>query len=480
METVNTGTCDLAVVGGGFTGASLALHLAREKADLSIAFFEPRGRLGYGLAYDTADPLHRINVPAEKMTVFGDAPDDFLQWCLHEAGVDEFDPDARGADGHLYPARGDFGRYVEERLAAYPPRVETVPSAARVVERVSGGFRVEAANGQSLTARRLVLCNSHGSPQFPWATDNDVVGHPRRLDDPWKPEALGRIGTRDEVLIFGTGLTMADTVVGLLDRGHVGPIRAVSRRGLLPRPHGCSYEPVPVDPCPGGETPGPAKFLRIIRSMLRDAESRGMEWQPVIEGVRAALPTIWPQWSMRERRSVLRHLRPYWDTHRYRLSPQVLQVLADARSSGQLTVTAGSIVGVRLDASEDRFRVGVRPRGSEEARTVSADSLVNCIGPVSDIRRSRDPLFSGLLQKGMIAADSLGLGVQVDQQCRVLDSDHEVVPGLYAAGPLTRSVFGEVMGVPEIAAQTAALSRVIKRDPLPEAQTSPDEERAML
>ena len=35
------------------------------------------------------------------------------------------------------------------------------------------------------------------------------------------------------VLLIGTGPTAVDAVITLLDRGHVGPIYAVSRRGAV-------------------------------------------------------------------------------------------------------------------------------------------------------------------------------------------------------------------------------------------------------
>ena len=69
----------VAIIGGGVSGAATAFHLAR--ADQSpapkIIVFEPRDGLGRGLAYDTAEPAHRINVPAARMSLLTDEPGSF-------------------------------------------------------------------------------------------------------------------------------------------------------------------------------------------------------------------------------------------------------------------------------------------------------------------------------------------------------------------------------------------------------------------
>jgi uncharacterized NAD(P)/FAD-binding protein YdhS len=97
---------------------------------------------------------------------------------------------------------------------------------------------------QSHPLRRVVLCNSHARPPFPWTLDAVTRDLPGRIDHPCAEGVLDAVPGTGDVLIVGTGLTMADTVLQLLDQGHSGHIVAVSRRGLLPQGN-CAYGEVP-------------------------------------------------------------------------------------------------------------------------------------------------------------------------------------------------------------------------------------------
>jgi uncharacterized NAD(P)/FAD-binding protein YdhS len=63
-----------------------------------------------------------------------------------------------------------------------------------------------------------------------------------------------------------------------------------------------------------------------------------------------------------------------------------------------------------------------------------------------------NPLLQALEAQGLVQADPYGLGLAVDEDCRVIGSVEQIQP-IFAIGPLTRGTFGELIGFPQITTQ---------------------------
>ena len=146
----------IAIVGGGFSGAVLAWHLHRTAPHkYNIVIVEPRDEIGRGLAYDSVDPAHRINVPALKMNLDYDEEGHFEQWLI-ASGYPARDPAAQ-LPGALFPTRAAFGDYVNAHVGQLGSAVTHRKTAARAIVPQPGGYRVVTDDGGEIDADAVVL-----------------------------------------------------------------------------------------------------------------------------------------------------------------------------------------------------------------------------------------------------------------------------------------------------------------------------------
>ncbi len=456
----------VAVIGGGFSGACIAIHLLRQvEQPIEIAIIEPRPALGHGLAYGTGDTAHRINVPSDKMSVFAEDPLHFTRW-LERTGERAADPEGEAPPGWHFSRRQVFGAYMAETLDDV---IATAPRGSRVLhvrDRAIGvapaqpGVAVRLEHGGSLEAERGVLVVSHERPIFRFAIDADTQCHPGLIHDPWDHAALAAIKPHGKVIILGTGLTMADVTSGLLARGHRGRIVAISRRGQLPQPHG-PFDPVidVLKEC--GHPRSALAALRLARDLARREVAAGRDWHLAIDGFRLTAESIWRSWPIEEQQRALVRLRAFWDTHRYRIAPQVHHRLSQGRLTGQLDVCSGRIKGLAKEG--EHLKVTLQAGGDAD-RSVSGDVVINCMGPSPDITRSANPILRDLLDRGIARPDPHRLGFDVDDSFRLRDAHGKTAPELRAVGPLTRGVFWEVIGVPELSNHCRRLSEQLANE----------------
>ena len=466
------------IVGGGFTGVAVAVHVALgARRPLEVVIVEPRRLLGGGVAYSSTDPAHRTNVPASRMSLFTGDDAHFARW-LAATGALRDDPEAEQPDGRVYPRRGTFGRYVAATLEAVAAggRVSISHRVDRAVGLTLGssGWRVELAGGQALTADAVVLAVSHPPPAPSPLLVERLGGHPKFVADPWQPAALNPIDPTDSVVIMGTALSMADVVASLSRRGHRGPILAFSRRGLLSRPQ----SPAPHQPVGDFTTDAPSTargLVRRIRREIAEGARRGVPWQAVVDAVRRDGREIWGGLDDGQRALLLRHARPYWEVHRYRVAPQVHDAIERRRGEGTLEVVTAHLASVALQG--DRIACELQLRGVRHGgrRRIEADAFVVTTGPGHGDALRSNPALRSLAEAGWIGPDRFGLGLAVDERHRALGASGLPAPNLLVAGPLARGTFGELMGLPqvtrsaeEVAAEVLALA----------AEDSPARDRA--
>jgi uncharacterized NAD(P)/FAD-binding protein YdhS len=445
----------VAIVGGGFSGAVTAVHLARKSTvPLAIDIIEPRAMLGGGVAYSATDPAHRINVPASRMTVFADDPEQFDRWLRTHAMLDG-DPAAIWNDGSAFPQRNVFGRYIAGLVhdACHDkPGVKIRHHRSTVTEitRQPGGFTLCLQDGAALRADLVVLAVSHPPPSVPGALRGVQAAGAPVIADPWRPGALDAIAPDARVLVVGTGLTMADAIATLDRRGHHGPVTAVSRRGLLSRGHAFGT----LAKRNWFETSPPLRtalaLCLAVRAQVQAAAVAGQPWQAVFDDIRANARRVWSALDVAERRRVLRHLRPYWDVHRFRVAPQAEQVIARLRASGQFRSLAASLLGAAWDGAS--LHVRLHPRGARAGHNVviEADAVIVTTGPAHAAAVTCNPALASLAQAGLIRPDAVGLGLLVDDANHAVGTDGVPHPTLLVAGPLARGQVGELMGLPQV------------------------------
>jgi len=454
----------IVIVGGGFAGAACALHFLRDhpgiRADLTIV--EPREILGSGLAYSTPAPEHRVNVAAARMSVFPEEPMHFDAWARGQ-GVATEDPVSEMPDGRLYPSRAVFGRYVAAMLGAEIARAPGVTfrhvrDTARAIVPRGAAFQISVGEGEELAADALVLAVSHTAPDLP----PPLRGCARVIANPWDVPALKTVPSHARVLIVGTGLTACDVVATLLAQGHRGPITALSRHGLLPRPR--TLLPVEAE---GDFATAPERtalgFLRRIRRAVALAQAAGRPWENIVDALRQQAAIAWGALDWTERRRLLRHLRSFWDVHRFQSAPQIDAAIRTARARGILTVRAGSVVSA--EDGPEGTAVRIRPRGASltGSESLLVDTVINCTGPGHRSVVATHPVLHFLAQAGALQADPAALGIWVDDQGRAIRADGQAWPNLFVAGPLARGTFGELMGLPQVNNQPRAVAAMLAR-----------------
>ncbi|MFN5027693.1 MAG: FAD/NAD(P)-binding protein [Burkholderiales bacterium] len=482
----------IAIIGAGFCGTMMAVRLLKPEAGMFDVVLinrpQPPGpgvdgqlsaystSLARGLAYGTNSADHLLNVPAARMSAFEELPHDFEAYLQRRAVA---------ADGGSFVARKLYGDYLRNTLDEVTAKVLSKPDAPRffmkhatvtTIGRHADGRLQLAFNeggGQGrLLADRVVLALGNFVPANVGLPEPRFYESQFYLRDPWQAGALSRIDLSRPVVLIGTGLTMLDVAATLKRRavaaGMPLSLIAISRRGLLAQAHRLQSEsPKFLSPPPDiFDVCSARHYLRSVRRHIRQHEANGGDWRDVVASLRPITPTLWAKLPAPERRRFLRHVRPYWDSHRHRAAPESAALLADLIASGELKIHAANLV--RISEIGGSTEVSIRPRTRTETIDIHAGHVINCTGPSSDIQA--EPLLVSMHLQSMISPDALGLGLNVADDYRVTNAQGQPTAGVYYVGPLLKACHWEATAVPELRKHVRAAA-----DAVIQTLTTPDQ-----
>ncbi len=435
---------NVVIVGGGLSGVAVAMHLLRRAPpDLRVLLVERGPWLGRGVAYGVDSQVFRLNVPASRMSLDPDVPDDFVRWA------------SAGETPHAFLPRATYGSYVETRfgeaLRESRGKLRLVRGEVSRIERDG----VLLASGVHLPAEVVVLATGIQPRLTPSALPDDA-----RIVDAWDECGIAALPAASRLLILGAGLTALDVIAFLDAHGFGGSATVLSRRGLLPLPHAPhGPRPAPLRAELASALPtGLRELLRWSRGVVREVEARGDPWQHAIDGIRPHIRDIWRGLPPRDRARFVRSVRPYWEVLRHRAPADSLALVDAWRAQGRLDVVAGSVA--TCTPSPGGLDVELRLSGGG-LRGERYDAIVRCIGPALERAEADTPLVQHLIDSGRAAADPAGLGISTDIHGHVIRPGGEADPALLALGALRRASSWETTSVPDISVHALAIAKLI-------------------
>lgn len=433
------------IVGGGASGALLAISLLRAPRPMTVTIVESRPLLARGFAYGEAAPFHLLNVRAANMSAHQDEPDHLLEWLDRKGDV----PGVTGGGSFRFVPRRIYGDYLAEQLDASARAgqgLQRIQGEAISLTRTGRGISIGLRDGRRIEGDIAVIATGYAlrSPS----------GFARELAS-WTPFASSSLTGLEHVLILGTGHSAVDHVQLLIAAGYKGKITMLSRHGFLPAVHH-RVEPAAID---AQDIPFGARMSEVwrwVRQYAAAVERKGGDWRSVLDGLRPRAQALWQSLSVEEQRRFIRHARAWYDVRRHRLAPSIGATLERLTDSGRLEVVSGRLLSVT--ETDEGAVVAYRRRGTRVEQALTVQGIIECVGFDLNPRSGRNPLLLDLLAKGLAQEGPHGLGLSVSSACAVVDTSGRPATDLYAIGPLTRGQFWEVVGLPDIRQQCAGLA----------------------
>lgn len=453
------------IIGAGFSGTMTAIQLIKKlNQPCEIVLIEKAKHIGKGMAYNPYSDKHLLNVSTKKMSAFPDNSDHFLDWVMQQ---ENFAGKDRTLIANAYLPRKLYGKYLSEiwedaqKLAKTKQvKLSIVHSNVTDLDTTKNAVLLSLENDTTLTVNHCVIATGNHIPRNPNIENIDFFNSPNYFQNPWKIESVTNVKNNLPVLIIGNGLTMVDTVLGLLEQGFKGDIYSISPNGfnILPHRHGgLQYTKLTEEL---KDNVSLYELVKLVHKHIKIVREFGVSAELVINSLRPDTQKIWQTLSNQEKELFMKRFRHLWGVARHRIPIHSHDKIQQLRIEGKLHIQSGKIINI--NETEKGITVTYFDKKENKKKELQVSRVINCTGPDTDLTKQNDSFLKKCLLKGNITQDFLQLGITANTETfQVMNAEGNANTNLFTLGSNLKGELWESTAVNELRDQAEELAEVI-------------------
>lgn len=460
----------IGIIGGGFTGTMTTVQLLDKSTEpCEIILINERENLNKGIAYNPYSDKHLLNVIAGKMSAYPNNPDHFLEWVMQK---DEFKHKDKTLISNSFLPRQIYGEYLcaiwkEAKKSAESKQIKITVIDSFVVDLDVSERSVSLCldNNLKLSIDECVVATGNHIPRNPIIKNMNFYNSSNYFQNPWKIESVKNIDKNLPVLIIGNGLTMVDTVLGLLEQGFKGEIYSISPNGfnILPHRHnGLKYSKLAEEL---RDDMNIYELVKLVNKHIKAVREYGVSAEPIIDSLRPHTQKIWQSFSDKEKELFMYRLRHLWGVARHRIPLHSHDKIQQLRIDGKLHINSGKIIDI--NESNGSITVQYFDKKENETKAINVSRIINCTGPETDLINLEKNFLKNCLLKGILTQDKLKLGIKANTETfQIINSDGKPHTNLYTIGSNLKGELWESTAVNELRGQAEKLAEKLKAQQL--------------